>query len=118
MAPERLEVLWDYFAFPVWGEDGASDPIEIEISPSLRGELKAWSDEWTAICWGERGPDMPDAPVPTREQYRRWWRRGRALAERLQAEVGEDFEVVYGHREDRIEPHEGYGPESTQDDAG
>jgi CspA family cold shock protein len=93
----RLEVLWDHDAFPVWGEDGSFDPIEVEIGDELRRDLMQWADEWTRIVWGEYGPDDPRTPEPSAEQYREFWSKGRTLADRLQVELGDGFEVVFAH---------------------
>jgi hypothetical protein len=96
VAHERLEVKWDYFAFPVWSvADGSCDP-DIPISPALREQLQRWSDDHTDAAWGEKGPDHPDTPAASPEHYREWLARGRKLTQRLQAELGDDFEVIFG----------------------
>ena len=98
---QQLLVQADYTAFPVW-LDRVGNPNEIELSEPLREALQAWSDEWTKALWGEFGPDDPRTPPPPMEWYREWCGRGKMLVERVQREVGDDYEVVFGHEEDRI----------------
>ena len=90
--------MWDYDAFPVWSvaDHGhqASVP-QLPISGELAKALQAWSDEWSAEIWGEHGPDSPKWRAPSDEARSAWDARGRALVERLRAELGSDAEVGY-----------------------
>lgn len=94
----QVDVYPDYGAFPVWiGPENY--PIELEISEALQADLVAWGDEWSAAAWGRHGPDVD--PDPERDawfagrQHDAWLTAGRALADRLQEELGDAFEVRF-----------------------
>ena len=58
----RLKLMWDYDAFPVWqvhGPGGMLAPEALRLSARLTGDLRRWSDDWTAAMWGDKGPDAP-----------------------------------------------------------
>jgi hypothetical protein len=111
----RLDVFFDYSAFPVWGQalvpardgrparvvHGMARPAPLGISAELAAGLQAWADWQDAH--GEYGGGMP----ATGEEWAAHTEEGRALAGRLARETG--AEVVYrfgssGER-DRDCPH-------------
>lgn len=98
----RFKVMWDYNAFPVWPMGRwwqPSAPVP-SMSQDLRRELQAWSDERTTRALndldsyepGDKDADEDPEWVATHQE---WIDRGRKLAERLQAEVGDGYEIVY-----------------------
>lgn len=102
----RLDLRFDYLAFPVWGwgtvpgRGGAGTrevvgmvrPEGLGISDGLVADLWAWST-W-ADTHGEYGGGDP----ATTADRTAWWERGRDLARRLEAETG--AAVVFGRPAD------------------
>ncbi|CAO5246896.1 hypothetical protein [Frankia sp. AgKG'84/4] len=37
----------DYYAFPLWAEDGMLSPEELPLTDALRDELDLWSADYT-----------------------------------------------------------------------
>ncbi len=83
-----LRVFPDYFADPVWAEDGMVDLDGLEISDRLRRELRAWARRWEELM----GPGFECTDAAG---YDEWKRRGRPLAGALQAELSGAVEVTY-----------------------
>jgi len=104
---QRLDVAFDYSAFPVWawstipdhgGDPGREvvsmvDPEGLGLSVELASDLRAWSE------WKDLHSEYGGGRAATDQQYRAWSEQGRKLARRLSEETG--VEVVY--REDRGE---------------
>ena len=87
--------MWDYDAFPVWVVDGPEGygPMvtDLPISNELRVDLQRWSDQMTALAWGEDGPDAPgaeDRVIPP-DVLGAWDAEGDRLVERLSRELGD-----------------------------
>jgi hypothetical protein len=98
---QRLKLMWDYGAFPVWAEGGPFGwqgmvrSEQLPVSTRLREELQQWSDEWTAAMWGEAGPDSKKWKAPSKETLSAWDSKGRLLLGRLRDELGQEFVVGY-----------------------
>ena len=96
MDPWWIEVFPDYGgAFPVWssGEDDAHD---YELSADLESALQAWAEEWERSPWSDYLDPRPLSPErPWFTDFQDWLERGRALTDRVQAEVGDAFNVLY-----------------------
>ena len=90
--------MWDYGAFPVWsvpdGSGWQGSLTDLEIPETLRRDLQAWSDEWTAAVWGDHGPDHPKWRPPPDEVRQAWIARGQGLTQELRAVLGPDYEIV------------------------
>jgi hypothetical protein len=98
--------MWDYAAFPVWAvpsDDSWQWSVEsLGVSDSLRNDLQQWSDDWSAVMWGEKGPET--AKPPTEEVFQAWDERGRTLLTRLRRELGARFEIGYfNEKTDQVE---------------
>ena len=95
LQPQRLKLMWDYTAFPVWDEGGAMvEPGSLPVGEGLRNDLQAWSDRMTDVMWGPRGPDDPTWDGPDDAALEALVAEGMALAERLQQELPANFSVV------------------------
>jgi hypothetical protein len=98
-AKQRVKLMWDYTAFPLWylGPNPGNyvGPMERHVSESLAMALQAWSDEWTTVMWGTNGPDAKDWKPPPAARQAVWVRRGRQLLAQVRCELGPDFEVGF-----------------------
>jgi hypothetical protein len=89
-----LRIMWDEQAGPLWDETGLlpDEPEWLQralgLSDSLVPDLLAWMSDMTTL---HHGPPVEDG----RERVQKLDARGRALAERVQAEVGADYSVRY-----------------------
>jgi hypothetical protein len=96
-APLRLRIGADYTAFPVWAESEAAKrlriPDDLPLSPGLVGDL--W--RWAAVHDRARTNASNFKWNESVERERDWIERGRQLAALVQAELGDRFEVIYGH---------------------
>lgn len=100
LPPRRIKMMWDHGAFPLWSVDrfaASGSPLRdrLPISETLRQDLQAWSDEWTATVWRAGGPAVPGWQPPSFAVVDDWDARGRALLGRLRAELGLGFVVGY-----------------------
>ena len=90
-SPPRLRVFPDYGADPVWDDMGMAHLGELPLSDRLRAELRQWAAEWEELMGvRESRYAIVDEPGHTA-----WETQGRRLAERLQAELGNTYEVEY-----------------------
>lgn len=94
----RLDVMWDWYAFPVWnaGPGSQVNVDELPISRELRDSLQAWSDERTRYMdsWYDPEADPPSVE-PEGSDDTEWLAHGRLLTERLRDELGPDYEVAF-----------------------
>jgi hypothetical protein len=99
--PQRLKLMWDYDAFPLWtvpgpmGWQGMVPPERLPISTPLRDELQEWSDQLSAAMWGTHGPDSKKSKPPSETAIAAFDARGRELLRRLREELGDRFVVGY-----------------------
>jgi hypothetical protein len=91
-----LRVMLEWRAWPLWTRDGTGgedtpDPRTIAGDP-LGAELIAWAEDYDSYWDADdpRGPDFPD-----RDTELAFFARGRALAERLAAQVGDQWAVRF-----------------------
>ena len=86
--------MWDEQAGPLWDATGLlrDDPEWLQralsLSDSLVADLLSWMSDMTELHYGPPGEDWQRRGHKLDE-------RGRELAERLQGEVGEKYEVRY-----------------------
>jgi hypothetical protein len=95
--------MWEYSAFPVWGGPlGAMrSPVELSISPALRGALQAWNDACAETAWGPTGPDAPDYVEASSEVWGALDAEGLRLTELLRLELGPTVVVEFqAHQDD------------------
>jgi hypothetical protein len=91
----RVLIDWDWGASGIWliGHSDSSRPLSDILSVGLLDELKAWNDSAdTATASGKRVPEDQGA-IET------FWGRAIGLAERVQNELGLDWEVLYNARD-------------------
>lgn len=86
-----LRVFPDYSADPVWDDTGMAELSRLPLSDRLRGELRQWAREWEELM-GVRDSRYAIVDEPG---HQAWEERGRRLAERLQSELGNSYEVEY-----------------------
>jgi hypothetical protein len=97
MPMRTVLVRADWQCWPTWtvDETGTVDnpaPADLGLSAGLATDLIAWADAYDAIFDKEY---PPDTAFPTPEAERAWVERGRALADRVAAELGAGTEVRY-----------------------
>lgn len=84
----------DYDCFPLWdaspGRVGNIDPESLPISPQLKADLMAWATVFDRTLNRDDPLNSGFVNDCAKEAFKA---QGRALAERLQAELGLDFEV-------------------------
>ena len=90
-SPSLLRVFPDYCADPVWNDTGMADLDALQVSGWLQDELREWAREWEDLM-GVR--ELRYAIVDERA-HRVWQRRGRKLAQQLQADLGDAYRVEY-----------------------
>lgn len=95
MQTSRIRVFCDYWADPIWGDEGMIGLDDLPISADLRDDFRQWSAEWeesmARACANPEGD-----PEMTPEVGQAWDDRGRALTRRLQEELGPSVQVSYG----------------------
>ena len=90
----QLRIMWDEGAGPLWATEGLlpDDPEwlrrALDLSDSLVADLLTWLSDMTALHLGSPVADW-------RERARALERRGRELADRVQAQVGARYRVRY-----------------------
>ncbi|MBM7844978.1 hypothetical protein [Herpetosiphon giganteus] len=96
---QKLRLAADYCCYPVWWNDGIQfgdiDPSELPLSPDLIADLMAWSDIFDAIYVDD---DPVSSGFATRAAEQQFAEQGLALAQRLQAELGAEYQITYTYR--------------------
>ena len=93
----RLRVSAEYRCYPTWvslpggGVDNPA-PADLGLPADLAAELDAWSDEFDAI-FPEDDPGSAAFGSPQEERF--FYARGRRLAERVAAAVGDRYHVTF-----------------------
>jgi len=89
-----LKLMADYDSFPLWdaspGQVGNVDPGSLPISEQLQSELTAWAQSFNQTL---NQDDPLNSGFVSTEEEEKFKAEGRALGERLQAELGADFLV-------------------------
>jgi hypothetical protein len=112
----RLDVRFDYAAFPVWGWGtlparsgkparavaGTLRPEALGLSAELTADFTAWA------AWEDRHSEYGGRQPATGGERQAWFEHGRELARRLAAETG--AEVVYDWPVDGADPDCPYCP--------
>jgi hypothetical protein len=87
----------DYYCWPLWeaspGKIGNIDPDDLEISADLKVRLAKWAKEYDGILVLD---DPRLSGFKTREAEEQFRRDGLKLAEDLQSELGNEFEIILG----------------------
>lgn len=97
----RISVEMDHSSTPLWIKGSAGRPganiRQLDFLPlgtELISDLHAWAEEWHRA--GEGGT--------TPEEDQRWLEQGRALTGRVQAALGDGYDVIYRYDEDSPPP--------------
>jgi hypothetical protein len=91
--PLRLLVDSDYSVkLPIWFLDGPYEiePGDLSISGELTTALREWSESYASPVLERDSESWPGD-----EWWVGWIDEGRRLAQRLQAELGQDYQIVY-----------------------
>ena len=82
----------DYQSFPLWGEATNIDPTALPISAELAAALQQWAADFDATLDHDYPPDSGFPDEQAEQEFRD---RGQALADRLAAELGGDYTIMY-----------------------
>lgn len=92
----RLKLMADYGCHPLWGtvdpEIGDVDPASLPLSAGLVADLAAWAAAYDATLDRDDPSASGFRSVEAQAGFRA---EGVRLAERLTAELGPDFEIVF-----------------------
>ncbi len=100
-----LRISCEYLCYPTWLSSPGGGwtnpaPAELGLPSDLAAELDAWSDEFDAIY----PPDDPgSAAFATASEEAAFYARGRGLADRVAALLGEQYRVTYMNRPSEVE---------------
>ena len=91
MAVRSVFVQFEYATFPVWADtDGRvtdrDGPLDLPISESLREDFRRWNADMDR---------QMSANPPSDDRIKELSKRGLALAQRLQRELGAGYAVEY-----------------------
>jgi hypothetical protein len=93
----RIKLSPDYYCRPLWeaspGTLGNIDPKSLPISVDLENRLTAWAKQYDEILVQD---DPMTSGFKTKEAQDRFETERFKLAEDLQSELGDDFEVILG----------------------
>ncbi len=96
---QKLRLAPEYCCFPLWWNDGIQfgdlDPNELPLSPALVAELMQWSDTFDAIY---NQDDFARSGFATLAEEQQFAEQGLILAQRLQAELGAEYQIEYTYR--------------------
>lgn len=91
-----IKLMADYYCFPLWNnspvEVGNIDPESLPLSSDLKARLNDWSEKYDSIL---NDDDPASSGFETREDEQNFIREGKELAECLQAELGDSYQVTY-----------------------
>lgn len=90
-----LKLMADYDCFPLWeatpGQVGNVDPGSLPISKQLQTELAAWGQMFNHTF---NQDDPQNSGFVCTEEEEKFKVMGRALGQRLQAELGVDYLIT------------------------
>lgn len=90
---ERIKLMIDYNAYPLWDNEGCDfDPKDLPISDELVKDLQDWVELYNQ---GKDPYDLAFSAPPLPEEQEAFEEEGIRLWQRLQKELGEDYEVIY-----------------------
>lgn len=91
MASKVLRMIADYGVDPLFDANAADyvEPEDLGLSAGLAADLADWQAVYDALLDLDDVENIGDPPADFND-------RGRALADRIQAEVGDRYQVEYG----------------------
>ena len=93
--PYALRVAPDYSAFPIWpnasNTRGVRIPEDLHLSQDLLGDLEQWAEVHDRARTALRNFEWDEQVASERQ----WIEQGRSLAERVQEELGDGYDVFY-----------------------
>jgi hypothetical protein len=93
---KMIKLMADYYSFPLWenspGEVGNIDPQSLPLSEELKERLDNWSEKYDSILNNE---DPTASGFATKENEFNFIREGSELANSLQMELGDSYQVTY-----------------------
>lgn len=93
---KRIKLMADYECYPLWigsdGEVGNIGPDFLPISDFLKNELNDWSDEYNKTLILDNPLESGFKTINEEIAFRE---KGKYLQERLQIELGNDYDVIY-----------------------
>jgi hypothetical protein len=83
--------------WPLWRGRSLLGENDLALSTELKDRLKAWLNAWWEPSWVQPTWPMWEPPVgaSAEEEEALWVREGEAIREALEAELGDDFEVLF-----------------------
>jgi hypothetical protein len=94
MMLQRIKLMPDYNCYPLWDRDDGGDiePWELPLSEATIERLLNWQDIYDAtIDWD----DPASAGFASEKEKRVFEREGISLWNKLQKELGDEYEIVY-----------------------
>ena len=93
---QTIKVMADYECHPLWAVDDVParnlSPRELRVPEDLILDLENWAKRYDAtLDWD----DPASSGFASEDEHRSWVTQGRALASRLQLELGDGFRVEY-----------------------
>jgi hypothetical protein len=93
---KMIKLMADYYSFPLWenspGKVGNIDPQSLPLSEELKERLDNWSEKYDSILNNE---DPAASGFATKENEFNFIREGSELANSLQKELGDSYQVTY-----------------------
>lgn len=93
---KKIKLMADYQCYPLWLNSndavGNINPNTLPISNVLKNELNNWSDKYDETL---NLDDPLTSGFATPEEEMVFNEMGQSLKEKLQAELGDDYEVTY-----------------------
>lgn len=91
-----IKLMAYYYCFPLWnnspGEVGNIDPESLPLSSDLKARFNDWSERYDSIL---NDDDPASSGFETREDELNFIREGEELAECLQAELEDSYQITY-----------------------
>ncbi|OUI77766.1 hypothetical protein HK18_02875 [Commensalibacter intestini] len=93
---KKIKLMADYFCYPLWDKSDNDyinlDPNTLPISNTLKKELMDWSDVYDGIL---NMDDPASSGFKSSEDKIAFIKQSYSLYERLQTELGSDYEIEY-----------------------
>lgn len=96
--PIGIRVAPDYSAFPIWPNATNARRLRIPEDLHLSQELLADLEKWAGVHHRARTAPRDFKWDERVASHRAWIEQGRALAERVQTELGDGYDVFYPYQ--------------------